>query len=98
MLHMFESRTKHITVYGSEVWGYNKTAKSETDKIFLRFARQILRVKPTRSNIIIFGECGIMPPSVQCIISMLCYLNRLYHSPEHFIVKQAYDIWTVKIT
>ena len=32
-----------------------------------------------------------MPPSVQCIISTLCYLNRLYHVPGHFIVKQAYD-------
>ena len=50
MLHMFESLIKPITVYGSEVWGYNKTAQSETDKIFLRFARQILRVKPTTSN------------------------------------------------
>ena len=91
MLHMFESLIKPITVYGSEIWGYNKTAQSETDKIFLRFARQILRVKPTTSNIIVFGECGIMPPSVQCIISTLCYLNRLYHLPGHLIVKQAYD-------
>ena len=80
-----------LVVYGSEVWGYNRTAQGETDKVFLRFARQILRVKPTTSNIMIFGECGIMPPSVQCIISTLCYLNRLYHLPEHLIVKQAYD-------
>ena len=32
MLHI-ESLIKPITVYGSEVWGYNKTAQSETDKI-----------------------------------------------------------------
>ena len=91
MLHMFNGLIKPIIVYGSEVWGYNRTAQGETDKVFLRFARQILRVKPTTSNIMIFGECGIMPPSVQCIISTLCYLNRLCHLPEHLIVKQAYD-------
>ena len=32
-----------------------------------------------------------MPPSMQCIISALCYLNRLCHLPERLIVKQAYD-------
>ena len=47
--------------------------------------------QPRVINITVFGECGIMPPSVQCIISTLCYLNRLYHLPGHFIVKQAYD-------
>ena len=52
MLQMFESLIKAIIVYGSAVWGYNKIAQSETDKIFLPFARQILRVKPTTSNII----------------------------------------------
>ena len=74
MSHMFESLIKPANVYGGEVWGYSMTAQSETDKIFIRFARQILRVKPNMSNIIIFCECGIMPPSVQCIVSILCYV------------------------
>ena len=51
MLHMFDGLIKPIIVYGSEVWGYNRSAQWEADKVFLRFARQILRVKPTTSNI-----------------------------------------------
>ena len=31
MLHMFESLIEPITIHGSEVWGYNKIAQSETD-------------------------------------------------------------------
>ena len=33
---------------------------------------------------------GHNAPSMQCIISALCYLIILYHLSEHFIVKQAY--------
>ena len=58
MLHMFNSLIKPIVVYGSEVWGYNKTLQAENDNVFLRFARQILRVKPTTSNIMIFFVNG----------------------------------------
>ena len=57
VLDMFESI---ISVYGSGVWGCNKNAQSETNKIVLRFAIQILRAKPTTSNIIAFGECGVI--------------------------------------
>ena len=56
MLHVFNGLIKPIIAYGSEVWGYNSTAQEETDKVLLRFARQILRIKPTTSNIMIFGE------------------------------------------
>jgi len=90
-LHMFESLIKPIVAYGSEVWGHNNSARSEIDKLFLRFTKQTLRVKSTTSNIVIFGECGIMPPSIQCITSTLCYMNRLHNMPDHLIVKQAYN-------
>ena len=75
MLHMFKNLIKLIAGYGSEVWDYNKTAQSETDKTFLQNARSV--VKPTIRNNIIFGEWVIMPRSVQHIISSLCYINRL---------------------
>ena len=90
MLHMYDCLVKPITVYGSEVWGHHHPAQSEADKIFFRFARQVLRVKPTTSNIIVLGECGVLPPSVQCIISVLCYMNRLHNLPNDLLVKQAY--------
>ena len=90
ILHMYDCLVKPITVYGSEVWGHHHPAQSEADKIFFRFARQVLRVKPTTSNIIVLGECGVLPPSVQCIISVLCCMNRLHNLPNDLLVKQAY--------
>ena len=89
-LHTFNSLIKPIVVYGSEVWSYNKTLQAENDKVFLRFARQILRVKPTTSNHD-FLRMGHNAPSMQWIISTLCYLNISYHLSEHLIVKQAYN-------
>ena len=53
MLHMYDRLVKPITVYGSEVWGHHHPAQSEADKIFFRFARQVLRVKLTTSNIVV---------------------------------------------
>ena len=50
LLHMYDSLVKPITFYGSDVWGHFKPAQLEADKVFLRFARQVLRVKPTTSN------------------------------------------------
>ena len=60
MLYIFESLIKPITVYVSEVWGYNKTTQPETDEF-----SSDLQDKFCESNqpwIIIIGECGIMPP------------------------------------
>ena len=91
MLHMYDCLVKPTTtVYGSEVWGHHHPAQSEADKIFFRFARQVLRVKPTTNNIIVLGECGVLSPSVQCIISVLYYMNRLHNLPNDLLVKQAY--------
>ena len=90
MLHMYDCLVKPSTVYGSEVWSHHHQAQSEADKIFFWFARQVLRVKPTTSNIIVLGECGVLPPSVQCIISVLCYMNRLHNVPNDLLVNQAY--------
>ena len=45
----------------------------------------------TASNITVYGECGMLPPGVQCVISVECYMNRLYHMPGGIMIKQAYE-------
>ena len=75
MLYTYDSLVKPITVHGSEVC----IDQSGADDVFLCFARQVLRVKPTTIIIIVLDELGVLPPSVNCIISMLCYMNRLYN-------------------
>ena len=90
MLHMYDCLVKQITVYSSEEWVHHHQAQSEANKVFIRFARQVLREKPTTSNTIVLGECGGLPLSGKCIISALCYMNRLHNPPNDLLVKQAY--------
>ena len=39
--------------------------------------------------LIVYGECGILPPRVYCTVSTKCYMNRLHHMPDNSIVRQA---------
>ena len=92
MFHIFDTVVKPILTYGSDVWGANKTGLTAINKVFLRFVRCTLGVKATTCNIIVFGECGRMPPSIACKIAIMCYMNRLYHLPERSIVKKVYNV------
>ena len=57
----------------------------------LHYCRCVLDVKASSSNVITFGECGILAPSVYTQISVLCFMNRLHHMSENTIVKQMYN-------
>ena len=39
----------------------------------------------------VYGECGMLPQSVYCNVSAMCYINRLHHMPYGSIVKQVYN-------
>ena len=92
MFHIFDTVVKPILTYGSDVWGANKTGLTAINKVFLRFVRCTLGVKATTCNIIVFGECGCIPPNIACKIAIMCYMNRLYHLPERSIVKRVYNV------
>ena len=57
------------------------------DKVLLRFCRCVLNVKATTSNIMIFGECKILPLSMYRNVSVLCYIIHLHCMPNYSIVK-----------
>ena len=42
-------------------------------------------------SLVVYGECGILPPRVYCAVSTKCYMNRLHHMPDNSIVRQAYN-------
>ena len=88
---LFDAVIKPILMYGSDVWGHNISGISMIDKVMLRFSRCVLNVKDTTSNVMVYGECGILPPSVYCTVSTMCYMNRLHHMPNNSIVKQVYN-------
>ena len=91
MFKSFNTVVKPILIYGCNVWGCNRNRTSMVDKVMLRFCRCVLNVKATTSNIMVYGECGMLPPSIYCNVSAMCYINRLHHVPNDSIVKQVYN-------
>ena len=53
-----------IITYGSAVWGCRLVGRDLIDKAHKCFLRIVFNVKATTSNIIKYGECGSVPPSV----------------------------------
>ena len=74
---MFDTMIKPIVTYSSDVWGINKNALHELDRVFLNHVRCVLCVKLTTSNVIVIGESGKFPPSLYCHINVLCFFHRL---------------------
>ena len=91
MFKLFDSIIKPILIYGSDVWGHNKSGLDIVDKVMLRYCRRVLNVKAATSNLMVYRECGMLPPSIQCTISTMCYMNRLYHMPADTIAKHVYE-------
>ena len=91
MFDIFDTLIMPILAYGSAVWGSNKDGIDKLDKVFLRFIRCTLGIKATTSNTIVAGGCGRLPPSTQCILHTLCYVNRIIHMNGTWLVTQVYD-------
>ena len=53
------------------------------------FARRILGVKYTTTNAIVFGDTGHLPPSLSCMISVLTFVNRLYHMSSYIMAERC---------
>ena len=73
-----------------DVWGIKFKLWGDTDKVFLQYARCLLRVKATTSNIITVGKYGRLSPSTAYHISALCFMNRLHHMSDDELVKKVY--------
>ena len=91
MIYLFQSLIRHILVYGSDVWGVNSNVTKAMDKVFLWYARTILKVKSNTCNVITLGECGVIPPSIICHKQAMCYYKRLYNMSSNALVKKVFD-------
>ena len=90
MIFLFQSLIKPVRVYGSDVWGVNISATKSVDKVFLWYARAILRVKSNTCNLITLGECGVLPPSIICHKQALCYYKHLHAMNDNSLVKKVF--------
>ena len=72
-------------------WGFHKKGTEAIDTFSLRFLKTLLKIKPSTSTIMVYGELGFIPPSVDAHIKILCYYNRLRHLPSEKLVRRAFD-------
>ena len=59
--------------------------------IFVKIPKTLLKIKPSPSTIMVYGELGFIPPSVDAHSKILCYYNRLRHLPREKLVTRAFD-------
>ena len=87
-LRLFDSMIAPILNYGCEVWGFHKGPNIE--RIYLKFLKQILRVKPQTMDCIIFGELGRVPMYVIRKIRILKFWAKIVNSPQSLLYKVLY--------
>ena len=61
------------------------------DQIYKVFLGYAIGVKPNTSSLMVLGEVGYHPPSVYCMISLMCFVNRLHHLPSDTIAKTMFS-------
>ena len=91
MLKAYSTLVQPILLYGSDVWGHSKCGGEVIDKTCLFFLRCILKVKRSTSNLMTFGELGVIPPSVLANINSIIFHLRLTKLSENDIVKTLFN-------
>ena len=76
-LKLFDSLVEPILLYGSEIWGYENLQIIE--KVHLQFCKQILNVKKSTPNFMVYGELGRLPLEIQVKLRMVSFWSKLVH-------------------
>ena len=74
-LQLFDSVIKPIVLYGSEIWGYDDIGLA--DKLQLRFIKNSLSLKMRTPTVMVRGETGCYPCSIDVKCRLLNYWFRL---------------------
>ena len=90
-IHLFKLNIEPVLTYGCEVWGFHKKGTEAIDTFSLRFLKTLLKIKPSTSTIMVYGELGCIPPSVDAHSKTLCHYNRLRHLPREKLVRRVFD-------
>lgn len=90
VLELFDKLVTPILNYGSEVWGFYKSASIET--VHLQFCKKILGVKQTTQNDFIYGELGRIDFQSQRYINIIKYWLKVVQSDNRKYAKLIYDM------
>ena len=77
-LRLFNSIVLPILTYSCEVWGFENCAENE--KVHLRFCKNILKVRQTTSNYMVYGELGRYPLNIHINVRMIGFWLKLKSS------------------
>ena len=89
-LQMFDTMVLPISFYDSEVTSYEKPDMLE--RLCLQFYKIILNVKTTTPNLILYGELGRHPVSIDIKARMIGFWQRLINGKHDTISRKLYSI------
>ena len=90
VLELFDKLVTPILNYGSEVWGFYKSASIET--VHLQFCKKILGVKQTTQNDFLYGELGRIDFQSKRYINIIKYWLKVVQSDNRKYAKLIYDM------
>jgi hypothetical protein len=74
-LKLFDSLVIPILLYASEVWGFEN--KESIEKVHLQLCKNILKVRSTTPNYMVYGELGRYPMDVMVKRKIVLFWNNL---------------------
>jgi hypothetical protein len=74
-LKLFDSLVSSILLYASEVWGFEN--KESIENVHLQFYKNILKVRSTTPNYMVYGELGRYPMEVMVKRKIVLFWNNL---------------------
>jgi hypothetical protein len=74
-LKLFDSLVIPILLYASEVWGFEN--KESIEKVHLQLCKNILKVRSTTPNYMVYGELGRYPMEVMVKRKIVLFWNNL---------------------
>ena len=88
-ISLFNSLVGSVLSYACELWGSQESKKVET--LHLKFLKQILKVKKTTPNCIVYRECNIYPLHIARIIRIIKYWLKIIFLDESDPLKIIYQ-------
>lgn len=88
MCQLFDAFVGSIVNYSCEVWGFGKSTVIE--KVHLKFLKRLLHVKPSSSNMSVYGELGRFPMFIYRYIRIIKFWTKVLYS-DNILVQTLYN-------
>lgn len=96
-IKLFDTMIMPILNYGSEIWGFHKSP--DIEKVYIKFLKQVLHVRPQTTNATVYGELGKIPLDILRKERILKYWSKIINNPGSLVHKafihqrETNDIW-----